>query len=61
MTNALHRRLLALETRASDQAKPLPQVVPDSTTDDELAKLRKHGREVFRESDPAYIDHFIIV
>ena len=61
MTVALYRRLLALETRASDQAKPLPQVVPDSTTDRELARLRKHGREVFRDSDPAYIDHFIIV
>ena len=61
MTAALCRRLLALETRDSDHAKPLPMVVPDTTTDDELAKLRKHGREVFRESDPAYIDHFIIV
>ena len=60
MTAALCRRLLALETRDSDQAKPLPQVVPDSTTDKELARLRQHGREVFRESDPAYIDHFII-
>ena len=53
MTAALCRRLLALETRDSDHAKPLPMVVPDTTTDDELAKLRKHGREVFRESDPA--------
>ena len=59
---SLDARLLALESLGSgDQAKPLPQVVPDSTTDDELAKLRKHGREVFRESDPAYIDHFIIL
>ena len=51
MTAALCRRLLALETRDSDQAKPLPQVVPESTTDRELARLRQHGREVYRMAD----------
>ena len=47
----LDSRLLALETRDSGQAKPLPQVVPDSTTDRELARLRQHGREVYRMAD----------
>ena len=60
MTNALHRRLLALESfDGGDHAKPLPQVVPDATTDTELGRLRKHGREVFRESDPAFIHLFV--
>jgi len=55
----LDSRLLALETRDSDQAKQLPEVVPDSTPDTELARLRKHGREVCRESDPAFIELFV--
>jgi hypothetical protein len=55
---ALNARLKALENyRKSGGQKPLPQVVPDTTTDDELTQLRKHGREVFRESD--LIDQFI--
>ena len=57
---SLDARLLALESLGSgDHAKPLPKVVPDSTTDTELARLRQHGREVFRESDPAFIDLFV--
>ncbi len=60
MTAALCRRLEALEATNDDTAKHLPEVVPDSTPDSELARLRQHGREVFRESDPAYIDHFTI-
>ncbi len=59
MTTALTRRLEALEATACDQAKPLPVVVPDGTTDAELARLRKHGREVYRESDPAFLDLFV--
>ena len=52
MTNALHRRLLALESLdGGDHAKTPPQVVPDDTPDAELARLRRHGREVFRMSD----------
>ena len=48
----LDARLLALESLGSgDHAKPLPQVVPDSTTDRELARLRQHGREVYRMAD----------
>lgn len=51
MTAALNRRLLVLvlESLVShDTCKPLPEVVPDNTTDTELARLRKHNREVFR-------------
>ena len=57
---SLDARLLALESLDSgDHAKPLPRVVPDATTDTDLARLRQHGREVFRESDPAFIDLFV--
>lgn len=59
MSAALSHRLLALETRDSDQAKQLPEVVPDSTPDTELARLRTHGREVYREADPAFIELFV--
>ena len=55
----LDSRLLALEAVGSDQAKALPAVVPDSTPDAELARLRRNGREVYRESDPAFIDLFV--
>ncbi len=51
MTNALHRRLLALETRDSHHAKQLPDVVGDDTPDSELERLRRAGREVYRMSD----------
>lgn len=57
----LKHRLQELETRQTGAgAKELPILVPDSTSDAELAKLRKHGREVFRKGDPAFIDSFII-
>ena len=59
MTAALGRRLMALETRDSDQAKQLPRLVPDAATDTELARLRTHGLEVYRESDPAFIELFV--
>ena len=51
MTNALHRRLLALESLDSDHAKPLPEVVGDDTPDAELERMRRAGREVYRMSD----------
>lgn len=57
--NALTRRLERLEATDSDQAKQLPDVVPDDTPDSELSRLRKHGREVYRESDPAFIELFV--
>ncbi len=41
----------------------LPEVVADDTTDCEMARLRRRGREVYREvyreSDPAFIELFI--
>ncbi len=58
MTNALHRRLLALETCDSDHAKPLPDVVADDTPDAELERLRRAGREVYRMSD--VVELFVI-
>ena len=59
MNASLSRRLEALEATDSNHAKQLPQVVPDDTTDTELARLRTHGREVYRESDPAFIELFV--
>ena len=56
---SLDARLLALETRHDDHAKPLPDLVDDSTSDAEMARHRQHGREVFRMSDPAFIDLFV--
>ena len=58
MTAALHRRLQALETRDSDDAKPLPDVVADDTPDAELERLRRAGREVYRMSDA--VELFVI-
>ena len=56
----LDARLLALESLGGgDHAKPLPHVVPDGTADKELARLRQHGREVFRESDLDFMDLFV--
>lgn len=47
----LHRRLQALEGTTDSNAKPLPTVVPDNTTADELERLRAAGREVYRWRD----------
>ena len=46
----LEARLLALESLDSDHTK-LPDVVPDSTTDTEIVRLRKQGRNVMRYSE----------
>ena len=59
MNASLSRRLEALEATDDDTVKQLPEVVPDDTTDTELGRLRKHGREVYRESDPAFIELFV--
>ena len=58
MTAALHRRLLALESLDSDHAKPLPDVVADDVPADELKRLRRGGREVYRMSDA--VELFVI-
>lgn len=57
--STLKRRLLALEACDNYQASQLPEVVADDTTDDEMARLRKHGRKVYRESDPEFIELFV--
>ena len=52
MTAGLHRRLLALESFDSgNHAKPLPDVVADDMPDDELKRLRRGGREVYRMAE----------
>ena len=48
---ALRRRLQALEGTTDSHAKPLPTVVPDDTPAEELERLRRGGREVYRWSD----------
>lgn len=48
----LKARLEALEATA-DTAKQLPDVVADDTTDAELERLRRGGREVYRWCDAA--------
>lgn len=47
----LERRLQALEGTTDPQAKPLPTVVTDDTTAEELEHLRRGGREVYRWRD----------
>ncbi len=48
---SLDARLLALESLDGDHPKQLPDVVPDNTSDAELAQLRARGREVYRMTD----------
>ena len=55
----LKNRIDLLEANAKETAKQLPHVMPDSTTDGELARLRKRSSEVFREDDPAFIALFV--
>ena len=47
----LKTRLEALEAPSDHDGKPLPMVVPDDTRADELERLRRAGREVYRWSD----------
>jgi len=47
----LSARLLALESATDNRERPLPHVVADDTPDDELARLRRSGCEVYRLSD----------
>lgn len=55
---SLDARLLVLEQR-TDRTGELPAVVPDDCTDEEIARARRTGRKVFRESDPAFVDEFV--
>lgn len=47
----IERRLQVLEGTTDSHAKPLPMVVPDDTPADELERLRRGGREVYRWRD----------
>ena len=47
----LECRLLALEGTTENHAKPLPTVVLDDTPAEELKRLRRGGREVYRWRD----------
>ena len=59
MTADILRRLKALETTTGDRLKPLPTIVPASTTDEEIEALQRACVEVFRASDPALVDNFV--
>lgn len=50
-------KLLELSTKP---ATLLPTVVADCTTDEEIERLRQTGQKVFRSSDPALFDSFIL-
>jgi hypothetical protein len=61
MIKTLNRRIKALiidKTRFK-QAKPLPLVVDEHTTDAEIERLKRTGRAVFRSGDPALYDEFV--
>lgn len=60
MTVAIERRLDSLERDAAHAAPQLlPRMVPDATTDAEIAELRRSGIAAYRYSDPAFIDLFV--
>lgn len=43
----------------SPKKKPLPLIVDEHTTDEEIERLRRGGRAVFRSGDPAMYDEFV--
>ena len=47
----IERRLLAIEGSKMSHARLLPDVVADDTTDSEIERLRRGGREVHRLID----------
>ena len=55
----LDARLKLLELR-TEPATLLPTVVADCTTDEEIERMRRTGQKVFRASDPALFDSFIL-
>ena len=58
VTAATKRRIDALEG-AKTRFAPLPEIVPDTTTDAELMALRCRGVDAYRESDPGFVDLFL--
>lgn len=55
----IEQRLVALEQYKIVAPMELPTVVPDDTSDAELESMKRTGRKVYRESDPAFVDAFI--
>lgn len=58
MTAKTERRLDVLES-VRNRFTPFPESVLDSTTDAELAALRRRGVQAYRESDPDFVDLFL--
>jgi len=52
------QRLEALE-QCNNPSGQLPFVVLDTCSDEELERLQRNGRKVFRFSDPKLFDEFI--
>ena len=61
MMKTLNRRIKALMHKKTlpRQAKLLPLVVTEHTTDAEIERLKRTGLAVFRSGDPALYDEFV--
>jgi len=61
MIKTLDRRIRALmyDKTLPRQAKLLPLVVDEHTTDAEIERLRRNGRAVFRSGDLTLYDEFV--
>ena len=55
----IKQRLEALEAMPHRGLRLLPHVVDEHTTDTEIERLRRNGRAVYRENDPALYDEFV--
>ncbi len=52
------QRLKALEQQAEPH-RELPMIVNDKCSDEEIKRLQRNGRKVYRESDPELMEEFI--
>ena len=53
-------RLDALERIGCGKApRPLPVVMPDTTTNAKLDEAHRRGLDAYRQSDPAFLDLFV--
>ena len=59
MTAAIKRRLAALESTTAAMPRPLPVIVPDTTTDADLHALRRRGVDAYRASDHDFFELFL--
>lgn len=55
----IDQRLTALETEQEEGFRPLPLVVPEDTSDEELARLKCGGRVLYRSGDPDLYNEFV--